>query len=249
MLAASLALAFVAAGIMGSGRLALGEARPSEAAPFGTGTTAVVSPTDVTSLAFDLDPTNPARVTSVTLKFAENLSAESIVCVQALSDALLILANRCLNPLGADLAAKTAITLTFDATPSQTVSAAAITAVSVTVIQPVAPIVDGPNGIEVVDVEWTLDPDDSRLVEEVKVTLAGVTKGEKLKIHMTLKDDPGGGLLQRVTGLSTLPASAPNSGIVAVTWDLTTEGATPPLVGPVSAKAITRFDIQITPDK
>ena len=55
--------------------------------------------------------------------------------------------------------------------------------------------------------------------------------------------------LQRVTGLSTLPASAPNSGIVAVTWDLTTEGATPPLVGPVSAKAITRFDIQITPDK
>ena len=85
----SLALAFLAAGIMARAQSLL----------FIGGTVApVVAPPGVTDVAWTLDPTNSALVTSATLKFAEDLSADSIVCVQVLGDTPPpILANKCFN--------------------------------------------------------------------------------------------------------------------------------------------------------
>jgi Ca2+-binding RTX toxin-like protein len=102
-------------------------------------------------------PANASQVISGTLTFTGDLAAGSAVCLQVRNSANFILGNGC-QTLGAVLGSGNPVTVDFDANPDATPSAAAITRVDVTVIQPVATpanvTVDG----------WTLHSDDIRLV-------------------------------------------------------------------------------------
>ncbi|MCH8297987.1 MAG: hypothetical protein IH873_07965 [Chloroflexi bacterium] len=239
----SLALAFFAVGIVGPAALEVGEARPSQPKKSGGGSAAVVAPpgSDVTDVAWVLDTGNSSLVASVELTFAGDLAEDSFVCAQVTDTSPAILANGCAT-LSDGLFGGVPVTVNFGVPPATAFSASAadITSVSVTVIQPVASDLDGPNGIEVIDVAWDLLDTDTTLVKEVKVTLVGVTEGEAFKVHMTLKDDADNEL-QRVTGLAVTGTGTTRS----VTWNLTLNGDP---VGAVYAALITGFQIQVTPD-
>ena len=226
--------------------VAVGQARPGEAQRqgFGGGSAAVVAPagSNVTDVAWVLDPADSSQVDSVELTFAGDLAEDSFVCAQVTNGTLPPLANGC-TALKSTLLAGTPVPIPFTDPPtrlvSTTASAAAITGVSVTVTQPVAAVTT-PNGVQVTDVAWTVLASDTTKVEKVDVTLDVPTGTGALKAHLTLKDVVAGDVLQRVTGLSVTGTGTTRS----VTWDLTSEGD--PL-GPVEAKLITRFEIQVTP--
>lgn len=247
----SLALAFVAVGIVGPAALEVGEARPSQRQSFGGGSAAVVAPpgSDVTDVAWVLDSGDPSRVDKVFVKFdSVPLPAGAQVNVQVRDGDGPIVGSQGSSTSGTldcglgGFSGDLDVGETCEVDLGTNASAAAITGIDITVIQPIVGVYTGPEGIEVTEVDWTLRTTDFSKVDHVTVTLSGVPTGEALKVHMTLKDDADNEL-QRVTGLPTDPPTAPGSGIVFVTWDLTEPPNTPE-----SAALITGFQIQVTPD-
>ena len=230
----SFVAAFVAVGIVGPAALEVGEARPSQRQGFGGGSAAVVAPlgSDVTDVAWVLDTGNISLVASVELTFAGDLAEDSFVCAQVTNGTLPPLANGC-TALTSTLPAGTPVPIPFTVPPNTTASAAAITSVSVTVIQPVVGVA-APNGVQVTEVDWTLLGTDITKVEKVILEFAASSAGPEITVRLTLKD-PAGVVLARETLDHDL-----ESGPTTLTWDLTEAPNEP-----VSAEAIARLDIQV----
>ena len=200
---------------------------------FGGGSVAVVAPFGVTDVAWVLDGSDSSKVESVELTFAGDLAEDSFVCAQVTNGTLPPLANGC-TALTSTLPAGTPVPIPFTVPPdrldSTTASAAAITGVSVTVIQPVVGVA-APNGVQVTEVDWTLLGTDITKVEKVKVTFAKTTAGPGISVRLTLKD-PAGVVLLRETRSHTLSSSDPKT----LEWILSSA---------VSAQGIARLDIQV----
>ncbi len=190
----------------------------------------VASPPAVTSVAWGLDPGNGALIDSVTLKLGRVLTEGSLACVQVRDIASSILADGC-EVLAGDLGKGSPIEVGFDSTPSTTASAAAVTGIGITIIQPVAPTVSAPNGLEVTDVAWGLDEEDTILVGQVRVRVEGVS-GKKFEVQLTLKDDNKKYLQKKKFKNIELPTT--------IVWDL--DPAVP-------AEAIVEFKIKVKKSK
>ena len=215
-----------------------GQARPGEAKrqSFGGASVAVVAPSGVTDVAWVLDGSDSSKVESVELTFAGDLAEDSFVCAQVTNGTLPPLANGC-TALKSTLLAGTPVPIPFTVPPnrlvSTTASAAAITGVSVTVIQPVVGVA-APTGVQVTEVDWTLLGTDITKVEKVILEFAQSTAGPEITVRLTLKD-PAGVVLARETLDHNL-----ESGPTTLTWDLTVAPNEP-----VSAQGIARLDIQV----
>ena len=126
----------------------------------GVGTAPVLSPVaGVTDVAWNLNPANAGQVQSADLTFTDDLVADSFVCLHVRNTASTIQGNGCSTVPSGGLTSANPITVPFDSSPNPMPSAAAITQVDVTVIQPVATA----PGVTVTG--WTLDDDDIRLVK------------------------------------------------------------------------------------
>ena len=196
---------------------------------FGGASVAVVAPTGVTDVAWVLDPADSSRVESLELTFAGDLSGNSFVCAQVTNGTLPPLANGC-TALTSTLLAGTPVPIPFTVPPNTTASAAAITSISVTVIQPVVGVA-APNGVQVTEVDWTLLGTDITKVEKVILEFAQSTAGPDITVRLTLKDPAGVELLRE-----TRPHELSSSAAKTLTWTLPSA---------VSAQDIARLDIQV----
>ena len=206
-----------------------GQARPAPKKS-GGGSAAVVAPAglNVTDVAWVLGTSDSSQVESVELTFAGDLSGNSFVCAQVTNGTLPPLANGC-TALKSTLLAGTPVPIPFTVPPNTTASAAAITSVSVTVIQPVVGVA-APTGVQVTEVDWTLLGTDITKVEKVILEFAASSAGPEITVRLTLKD-PAGVVLLRETRSHTLRSSDTD-----LEWILSSA---------VSAEAIARLDIQV----
>ena len=244
----SLALAFVASGIM---------ARANTLLFIGSTAAPVVSP--VNGATISEWSINGGEVGSTKVSFGSPLDAGSRVCVQVTGPAG-GLANGC-EILAASWAVGDApIPINFGAGvppefgPGLGSSAlvADITGVDVTVLGPVAVDLTGSGAfpIEIVDVGWVLLGTDTSLVRRVNVVFApygevvstcGVDLICDFRVFLGLQNSSGINLAQCDTEVTLDPGVN-----VTLDWDLTTQG-TPGPSGPVSAEAITRFLVSFVP--
>lgn len=188
----------------------------------------VLAPGGATDVAWGLDPTDSSQITSARVRLGGGLPAGSWVCAQVTSGPDSILANGCLV-LDSLLAAGAPATVPFDSTPSEAAAAAAVTGVSITVVQIVAGA-NGPNGLRVADVSWVPTTADTTLVGAVAVQLDGVSG--VFRVKLTLKNRRGSVLQRRTFIGQQLPGT--------VAWALEP---------PVSARAIARLDIEVKETK